>query len=312
MARARKKLRERQASRFSRGPTASLLFGIGGILMAFALGGGYFLAAGLRATGIADLGDDAARVVGGVLAMLFVIPATFIAQRHQQQLQVVRDQDIRVGGPVALYLRPFFIDKYLRLPNPYRSRSFWSPDMAPILPAEFIGRVLEPYINVRQLGGGPETLANTRVQAPLLGDEWKRTVKNQIQAASVAIVIPLLDRDRKSGELRGQATLWELAWLINSGAMARTIVMMPSVAWVHRRRVRDGWERGRAVLRELGLVLPPYTKRGEVMTFARDDGCWCVAASFGGKGRAINRFAVGLVEAVQSLAGQHGFALLDR
>jgi hypothetical protein len=43
------------------------------------------------------------------------------------------------------------------------------------------------------------------------------------------------------GASNAGATLWELAWLINSEAMARTIVMMPSVAWVHRRRVRDGW-----------------------------------------------------------------------
>lgn len=298
MARTRKMLRERQASRFSRGPMASLLFAVGAIPVTFAL----------------RTSEDAGRVVAMVLALLLILPAVIMAQRHKQQLQALRDQDIRVGGPVALYLRPFFIDKYLRLPNPYRTWAggSWSPDSMPILATELIGRVLEPYINVRQLGGGPETLANTRVPVPPLGDEWKRTVKDQIEAASVAIVIPLLGRDKKPGELHGQAMLWELEWLVNSGAMARTVVMMPSVVWVNRRRVRNGWELGRTMLRELGLILPPYTKRGDVMTFARDGDCWRVAASFGGTGRAVNRIAVGLVEAVQSLARHHGFALLDR
>jgi len=296
-------MRARSASRSSRGPVGSLLYGLAAVAIVL------MKSEWFRRWLTSKLGVGAAWVLMCAVTLLLLASAALIAQRHQRKLQVVRDHDIAIAGPVALYLRPFFIDKHV-FANPYYTSS---PDNPALLSSELIGRVLEPYIRVRQLGGGPETLANTRVPVPLLDDAWKLIVKQQILTASVAIILPLMDRDRKTGEIRGQATLWELGYLIESGAIARTIVMMPSAAWVSRRRVGNAWEHGRTAARDLGLFLPPYTKDGDVMTFARDDGGrWRVAGSFGRAARGHKRIAVGLVEAVQWLAHRHGFALLDR
>src|SRR5262249_35072387 len=113
MATTHKELRERPASRFGRGFVANLFFVLAAIAWLLSVGGADLLAYALRGPSIAEHGVFAARILCGAATVVLLVPAGIIAQRHQRQLQVVRDQDIRVAGPVALYLRPFFIDKSL-------------------------------------------------------------------------------------------------------------------------------------------------------------------------------------------------------
>lgn len=244
--------------------------------------------------------------------VLLVSLGAAVARAHKESLQELRDREIVADGPVALFLRPFYSDRRLRFPSP-----FWdgsqniSHEFHTLTPSEYVGRVLEPYIIVRQFGGSPETFANARLWAPVVGAAWKDALQREVAEAAIVIIIPMLGRLTRRSEPRGTATLWELGYLLD-GALDRTVVVMPTTTWFHRVAVRRSWERARAHASSLGLELPRYDKHGDVMTFARVRGAWTIDRYFGQPCGPTNHLAVGLVDAVNWLAKRHGFALVSR
>src|ERR1041384_1860390 len=100
MARTHTKMRARSASRSSRGPVGSLLYGLAAVAIVL------MKSEWFRRWLTSKLGVGAAWVLMCAVTLLLLASAALIAQRHQRKLQVVRDHDIAIAGPVALYLRP--------------------------------------------------------------------------------------------------------------------------------------------------------------------------------------------------------------
>lgn len=249
-----------------------------------------------------------------IIILVLVVPGQLLAKRNVLRSQSLRDAEAHAPGPKALFLRSFFTDKKVHLLSPFFSR--WAAaggtEVRPpvLLPEEFVGRVLEPYINVVEIKGRDKTIAPGQITTTDV--EWKTTVARTIPSASVVVILPAMGKKKRKDEERGHGTVWELEHLMRSGYMDRTIAIMPVTIWVRRRSVRQSWERIRQEMSDKGLVLPEYNRRGSVITFELKDNVWRPARIFGQTGSSRKRLAIGLVEAVEWEARIHKFELLSR
>jgi hypothetical protein len=246
-----------------------------------------------------------------VLAALVVLLVWYAvhASARLRASQAVRDRQDIGAQPFALYLRPFESDAAITLQNPHYSHiaSIVLSEENRIGPEEFVGRVLEAYIHVIQIGGDPIRAGATRVYA---GEhDWRERFFDLSRKASVLIVSPLLFPNRSGGPMKGGETLWELAFLAQSGLLERTLLLMPRVRWWRRRRVRDAWTRAADELALGDLRIPAYRARGGVFAATRDTTGWTFSIDHpvGRLGR--RQLALALVEATENLAAKLGFLL---
>jgi hypothetical protein len=269
--------------------------------------------------GLGNLNPNAFKVILICFAVLVAGLMGWLTTRHKKRLQALRNTEILLPGPKALFLRPYFSDKGIKLPNPFYS--VWSTALSGISinagflgPEEFVGRVLEPFINVVQVGGNPATIGNATISTP--EKDWKPLVIKAIGDASIIIILPVLREDnetaRASSESTGKSTIEELGFLVDLKRMRKTIVIMPNAIWYRRRTIGKGWERARSKAAEFGVNLPAYENKGAVLIFEPIGGNWQVANSFGRRICARRKIAVGIVEAVMWLASREPFILLDR
>ncbi len=306
----RTKIKERRDSRFSIGMIEALLLLIATI------------AAPVVRTNIwrdwAEkwVGRPGAWVLSVVVLIAFIWPASILARRTKGRLQPLRDADAALGGTNALFLRPFFTDTKVRITNPFYSigTSGVTIEPAGLGPEEFVGRVLEPYINVREVGG-EAPIGNGRVPVP--PEKWQDTVIKVAGEASVIIIIPLLWKDEKTGQEYGEGTFWELKYLARTGLMSRAIALMPKVDWRSQKSVNVGWERFRASVAEFGVLLPEYNDDGCAMIFEETSGVWRPAEIFDQDSDIfdpfeLKRLAFNLVEALKRQAERHDFELSIR
>jgi hypothetical protein len=230
----------------------------------------------------------------------------WLSRRHKIKLQRTRDAEALSSDFRALFLRPFFLDKNFLFANP-----FWSPfcpETKSLAPPEFVGRVLESYINVVQFGGESDEVSNARISMPD-SSKWEPLFTQQVDHASVVVIIPLLRYEGPGGRPEGEATMWELDYLVRSFALERTIAIMPTRA---RGWIAESWERARMRAVKLGVNFPEYSRSGDVMTFEYHNGNWRVVAGFCGSWKGRERLAAGLVAATKSLSERHRFTLLAR
>jgi hypothetical protein len=101
--------------------------------------------------------------------------------------QAVRDRQDIGAQPFALYLRPFESDAAITLQNPHYSHiaSIVLSEESRVGPEEFVGRVLEAYIHVVQIGGDPIRAGATRVNAG--EQDWRDRFVDLSRKASVLI-----------------------------------------------------------------------------------------------------------------------------
>jgi hypothetical protein len=256
------------------------------------------------------------RITGPIVWVLWSIRLSsplynIIARRYKIAAQSRRDEGGQASVHRALFLRPFFSDRKLKFYNPFFRE--WLPEPRSLLSQEFIGRILEPYIDVVQFGGSHKEVANARVAVPRGEPDWWPLFEHQVAQASAIIVVPL---QRKSGtrSIEGMATILEMKYLLASRALERAIVVMPPMrghGWLDM-WLEDSWELARAKMSELRLELPRYSLYGDVMVFECVVGDWKMAASFCEGREDEHRLAFGVVEAMKWLARRHRFELLDR
>lgn len=264
-----------------------------------------------------------------------------LARRHKIKLQHKRDAEGLASEFRALFLRPFFSDKRLRFENPFR-RPFY-PESMFLEPPEFVGRVLEPYIDVVQFGGELNEVSNARISTSYecsdrprarsiarrsssarrprrgsdtgsmaLGDHWKPQFKDQVRQAALVVIIPLLRSNDRTARVEGEDTIWELDYLSRMGLLERAIVVMPNRPGLFGKWVDKSWNLARLRAAQLGIPLPEYAKSGDVMTFTFRGGSWQLVPGFCGAWKGRGRLAAGMVAAVHSLAERHRFTLLAR
>lgn len=263
----------------------------------------------LRRAGIGWFGSSPWMILAAV-AVVSVASAIIMGDRHKRRLQPFRDAEVSLDVPHALFLRPYFTDTGVQLVNHSAWSAGLSLDAYPLNPEQFVGRVLEPYLDVREVGGSPSTIGNARIVVPY--DEWQGAVKAAIHAASVIVVLPLMMPDHDTDTMRGEATIWELRYLAESGLLLQTIVLMPHVVWGARRRTREAWERTRVRVADFGLELPAYAEEGGALVFSDADGAWRMKQRFAPEVPARKRVAAGLIEALQWISERSGFSLMQR
>ena len=308
------KIRERKDSRFSVGLVEVILFSIGAVPAYLGRNGAWldWLEKGMSQIGLGGFGRLGSVSLTLAVSLAFCIPATILATRSKLRLQPLRDAETNSSGTNALYLRSFFTDTKALLPNPFYSNlsSGISLESQFIGPEEFVGRVLEPYIDVREVGGDATTVGNGRI--PLLEETWQMTVVKAIRAASVIIILPSLSRDKNNGQIFGTGMIWELKYLVKSGQVSRMIAIMPKVDWLRRKSTRESWEQAREAASKFGLILPEYCNTGGIIIFEHSQGVWRPKKIFGQSKFRRKRFAIGLVEALKWQAEHNGFELLVR
>ncbi len=250
--------------------------------------------------------------LGGVVGILGASVAQVFWERHKLRLQKTRDRATDSPGPFALYLRPFFSDSTFLLPNPFAWNVSVSMGFELLLPGhlglgpeEFVGRVLEPFIRVRQVGGSSSTVGNAR--AYVGDDAWGDVVKEWVAQASVIIILPVVLEDATTEQVHGRATIWELEYLVRSGRLSHTVVIMPPVQSSKKSNsTAEGWGRAQAIAATFDLILPDYDARGGFMTFHQSGDLWLRCEWFPGRFRQ-QAMGIGLIKAVHSLAKRHGF-----
>lgn len=311
----RLKIKEREESRFSISWSAAVLFLMGAPFGYLSRNGAWldWLEKKLSQIGFGEFSRFGAIAITLSIALAFCVPAAILAKRRKLNLQALRDAEANSSKTTALYLRPFFTDTKIQLQSPFYSS--WSQGISlepPFIgPEEFVGRVLEPYIDVRQVGGAAKTV-HTGLVNVLEEETWQMAVVKAIRAASVTIILPSLTRSKNNSQQFGTSTIWELKYLVNSKQIRRTIVIMPKVSWINRRSTRKSWDHAREEIAKFGLILPEYSKSGGSVVFEQADDAWRPKMVFGQSKFRRKRFAAGLVEALKWQAKQNGFELLNR
>ena len=245
----------------------------------------------------------------GVVYVACVAVAAVVSDRNKKRLQAIRDREGLADSTYLLFLRPFFSDTALLQPNPFYSA--WSQgvtvDGPGLRPGELVGSIVEPLIAVREAAGSHAVVGNARLS--FATDEWQVEIRKQIDAAAVILLRPLLRRAKRTGTVQGQATVWEIGYLVESGRMERTLVMMPMAPLLTGRRMREMWEHARERAVDAGLELPAYDPAGGVFAFAPAEGVWRVARRFQPGSSRKTRFGAALLAGVHAMATRHGVRL---
>jgi hypothetical protein len=146
-----------------------------------------------------------------------------IMVRVKKSRQPLRDSEAALRGPVCFYLRTFYSDRKILLPNPYSSiwYGLYTTESMWLGAEEFVARVMEPYFHVRELGGGA-TIGTSRIAAD--EQHWQETVKSVCQTAVLIVILPILGKNAQK-QITGMATLWELRHLTESGLLPKTLAI---------------------------------------------------------------------------------------
>jgi len=303
--RKRIKIQERNDSRYNPGWIAAILFFVGGIpsILLRPESNRDWINRKLTEIGIGDFGGYGAWIIVIISGGIFVL-AGYLAYLNKKKLQPLRDAEASLDGShdkntlgQALYLRPFFTDSKTKLQNPFYSifSSGISSELPTLGPEEFVGRVLEPYITVREIEGSDETIGLGRLH--ISGERWQSVVIKAIMDAPLIIILPSLNQRKDNKEPSGLSTMWELKQLVEFNRLDSTIAIMPNSDWFDRKAIRKGWEQARSKAAELGLILPEYYKKGCIIVFEYKDEVWQPLEIFGRNGVSQKRLARGLVEA---------------
>jgi hypothetical protein len=308
------KIKNRRGSLFGIGPWSALFYILVAVLAPIVRSESWehSLAEKLKSIGLMRIGDLWLGIFANSVVFAIGILAAMLGYREKISRQAERDAEIHLSGPKALFLRPFFIDKRFGVPNPFYSHLSGGigPDAMFIKPEEFVGRVLEPYIIVMEIGGGRESVSGGRIYSS--DDHWRESFAQAVEGAAVIVVLPMLGLNAKAGRILGEATIWEMRYLVESKNISRTIVVMPKVHWARRKYARQSWERARIATSSFGLFLPEYREQGAVMLFVKVLDAWKVERDFGGMKNGRYSLAAGLIEAVEWLSVKNNFALLKR
>ncbi len=260
--------------------------------------------------GIGDFNGYAALILLIGIPLLTCIPATLLARRSKIKSQQLRNNKIDLEKIHALYLRPYYTDSNISIPNPFYS--MWSGGVSletPALnPEEFVARVLERHLNIYAFGGNNKTVGMGRATAPNL--DWQFGVTESIKKACFIVIFPYLSQLPNSNQISGLSTLWELNQVANLGKLDRTIAIMPCHYWYNRKKIRDNWEKTCEKALEFGVILPKYNNKGCMVTFEYKDELWKPLKIFGDDGiYRQKRLARGLIEALFFLSERFNIKL---
>jgi hypothetical protein len=306
MKKRRIKILERNDSRYNPGWLAVILILIGTIssILLRQESGRDWVNRKIIEIGLGDFGGYGGWITVVIAGSIFML-GVVLASHNKKKLQKLRDveavldydEDENIADR-ALYLRPFFTDSKIGLQNPFYSR--WSGGVSSeppgLGPEEFIGRVLEPYINVREVEGSDKTIGLGRLRISD-SERWQSVVIRSIMEAPLIIVLPSLSQPKNNKEISGLSTMWELKQLVELNRLDSTIAIMPNSDWFHRKTIRKNWEEACSKGKEFGLVLPEYSKKGCIIIFEHKNKIWQPLKIFGQSGTSQKRLARGLVEA---------------
>lgn len=243
-------------------------------------------------------GLTAALVLCGTVVLALFRSALADRRRAQQ----ARDGRLAIRADMGygVFLRPFRLDATLRLENPFFR--FWFANYDEIFrlfPGEYVGRVLEPYFPVVEIGGSDTTVGSARVQES--DADWQSTFRALVDGAAFVVIMPLLldAQDRRHGE----ATLWEFGELAARSALDRVVVFMPRMPGFGRSAMARAWACASAIVAGHGIALPAYTHRGGIFRLVRDDhGTWRASADHAVGRYRTRALAAGLVAAARTVA----------
>lgn len=245
---------------------------------------------------------------------LFAIPSLLLRRWQLRKTQPIRDMDAVGPGPVAVYLRPFVTDQQFQFRNPFRSNLALFSEAAVgvhggqllgvveprfVLAEQFVSQVLEYYVRLVQVGGGPGTVSGARLQAS--ESDWRHLVVNATRGARFIVLFPLIAE--LNGELQGKSTLWEIEHLCSTEKMAKTGVLIPPALGQSKKELRARWRLTQQHAASKGLALPDYVETGGVSIFSRQEERWREARRFGESGPHKTRLAQGLLDAYAALGG---------
>jgi hypothetical protein len=244
--------------------------------------------------------------VVGVSLAIFVL-ARVLSRRSKIDRQPLRDLEANLAGPFCLFLRTFYFDQNARFPNPYLRLGLYSVEPFTIGPEEFVARVLEPSLHVREVGG-TNAIATSRIR--LDDRQWHEVVRDACARASLIVILPLIHEDINH-EIAGEAMLWEFMHLAENGDLNKTLALMPPNIPRHSKTNPNAWERTRLHSSEFCVDLPVYDKRGAVIMFERHQGRWKGTAMLDRKGMAHKQLARSLIEAANTVAARFDVELLQ-
>ncbi|MGD9968156.1 MAG: hypothetical protein AB7T59_16675 [Hyphomonadaceae bacterium] len=250
----------------------------------------------------------------GALVVAFVLP-TWIGYRKKLKAQLARDAAPLSSGPFVLILRPFHTDARIGMPHPFLQLGFESAiDSSGGMHApEYVARVLERYIDVRQIGGNREDIAASRMFTS--DDDWQAVLATQAVEASAIVIMPLVTKRLGERKTHGTSTVWELEHLCATGALAKTALLLPpweyiggiAQQWYIRGRLKKEWRQVQAAAAKFGLDLPAYNGDSDVLLFSQEaNGRW--AARSGHRGAATD-LARNLLDAMDELTMRSGIDL---
>jgi len=245
--------------------------------------------------------------LSGLAAYIIGFYGISLSNKYKINSQPLRDRTIYESTSYAVFLRPFFTDKLIKFPNPhYRvTGGMFSLEQPSLGAEEFVGRLLEPYIDVVEIGGVADSIGPAR----LYGNEsnWQLLFQKYCHDADVVILLPLLDSQKADGHQPGSQTMWELHQLKLMHKLDRTIILMPKSNFLSRNWLRPAWERARTHAAEFSVVLPKYDSAGGIYAARSDNSQYDLSRRFTGGYRWLYRewrFAGGLVEAYKHIESQ--------
>jgi hypothetical protein len=118
------------------------------------------------------------------LSLAILVLARVLSKRSKIDRQPLRDLEATLAGPFCLFLRTFYFDRNSRFHNPFWRLSGFSLEPFTIGPEEFVGRVLEPHLHVREIGGD-NAIAASRIQ--LNDQQWQETVRDACTRAALVV-----------------------------------------------------------------------------------------------------------------------------
>jgi hypothetical protein len=254
--------------------------------------------------------------LGAIVALVvaFVLPA-WIGYRKKLKAQLARDAAPLSSGPFVLMLRPFHTDARIGMPHPFLQLGFEAAidSSGGMHPPEYVARVLEPYIDVRQIGGNLEDIAASRLFTS--DDTWQAVLSRQAAGASAIVIMPLVTKTFGERKTHGTSTIWELEHLCTTGALAKTALLLPpwdyiggiAQQWYIRGRLKREWRQVQDTAAKFGLDLPAYNGDSDVLLFSQaSNGRW---STYSGHGGAQTDLARNLLDAIDGLAMRSGVDL---
>jgi hypothetical protein len=160
-------------------------------------------------------------------------------------------QDGQIPKPFSVYLRPFAADSGLLTPEFGKSfgpTTVFQPRYLQF--EEVLANALAHDLPLIGLGEDAEFPGGGRLK--VRDKEWKDTVALLIQGATLVILIPS----------HHEGTFWEAQFLRDSGALGKTVFVMPPEPVSDTFPVATEWETMREKYAQAGIHVPVYTPDG--------------------------------------------------